>query len=135
MANAKKVKRKSKYARRERFPDFMAFIATKRCICCNRWPVEVAHCGDRAYGQKCSDLETLPICSRHHQRGEPESIHTLGKKFWEHWGLSREGLVEYFKAQYEEYRILNGIAGEAKPTESAESNLPGELPVDAGQDR
>lgn len=59
-----------KYARRVRDTDFMAFIAKQPCDlsftgkCYGR--VQVDHAGDRAYGQKSADNETIPLCRSHH---------------------------------------------------------------------
>jgi hypothetical protein len=70
------------------------------CCICGAWPVHVAHVGPRGYGQKCSDLETLPLCEEHHIHGHPESHHTLQKKFQEFHGISFIELWAQYRAAY-----------------------------------
>jgi hypothetical protein len=77
----------------------MAWIASLRCVVCGAWPVEVAHVGARAYGQKCSDRETLPLCPSCHREG-PQALHKLGRRFWETHGLDSTELVGQFNAAY-----------------------------------
>lgn len=61
---------KTKYRRRERDLAFMGFIARQPCdlsftrSCEGR--VEVDHVGRRGLGQKSSDRETIPLCTKHH---------------------------------------------------------------------
>jgi hypothetical protein len=51
-----------------RSPAHLAFIRSLPCIVCFRERnIEAAHVGRRGMGQKCSDLETLPLCSLHHR--------------------------------------------------------------------
>lgn len=46
----------------------LAFIRQLNCVVCGRDRfVEAAHVGRRGMGQKCSDLETIPLCRIHHQ--------------------------------------------------------------------
>lgn len=60
----------------------MARVAGLPCVCCGCWPVEVHHCISGRFGQRrASDLETIPLCPRHHRIG-PESIHE-NKTLWE----------------------------------------------------
>lgn len=87
------------YSRRQLYPHYKAYIAGQRCIVCECYGVEVAHVGDRGFGRKCSDLETLPICTRHHQTGR-DSAHVLGKRFYEHHGLDKQSLIEQYQAEY-----------------------------------
>jgi len=93
--------KRSKYARRKRDLLYMAWIRTLPCICCgSRLFVEAAHVGDRAFGQKCPDTETLPLCRKHHRLG-PQSHHHLGKRFWLVWNLNRDHLIARLNANYE----------------------------------
>lgn len=104
MASPRPVKRKSKYARRERFFGYMAFIKTLPCMCCGRkYGTEAAHCGDRPFGQKCSDMETLPLCKDDHTEGK-HSIHKDAKHFWEFWGINREEMFKKYQQMYAELR-------------------------------
>lgn len=61
---------------------------------------EVAHVGERGLGQKCSDLETIPLCAEHHREGK-YSAHKLQKKFFQFHGLNREGIIKALNARYE----------------------------------
>lgn len=79
---------------------YRAFIRSQPCICCgSRRYVECAHVGIRGMGQKCSDYDTLPLCSAHHVQG-PESHHVLGRRFWTVWGLDRTSLIEKYQQEY-----------------------------------
>lgn len=79
---------------------YRAFIRTFPCVCCGsrKW-IECAHVGARGIGQKCSDYETLPLCSAHHVQG-PQSHHVLGKRFWIVWGLDRAALIAQYNELY-----------------------------------
>jgi len=66
------------------------------------WGSVCAHVGSiRGMRQKCSDYESLPLCPRHHDHGQPESHHTLQKKFFEHHGLDKEQLIRDFQEAWE----------------------------------
>ena len=83
---------------------YKAFIRKQACICCGTTRyVECAHVGRRGYGQKCSDRETLPLCSLHHVQG-PESHHVLGRNFFSFWRLDRFELIAKFNRLYETAR-------------------------------
>lgn len=60
---------------------------------------EAAHVGVRGMAQKCSDLETIPLCGEHHRTGK-DSHHVLGKRFWEHHGIDRQALIARLNAAY-----------------------------------
>lgn len=95
----------------ERSKSYRDFIGEQPCIACYppwfryRWddrqksPTEVAHVGLRGLGQKCSDLETLPLCTEHHRTGE-KAHHVLGKNFWAEHGLDRDQLIASFQEKY-----------------------------------
>lgn len=91
----------TKYSRRKRYPEFMRFVASLTCVVCGRHPVEVAHVGERAFGQKCSDTETLPLCVEHHREGK-FSQHRLGKHFWKHHGIEKAELIARLQRAYEQ---------------------------------
>lgn len=61
--------------------------------------IEAAHVGDHGKGEKCSDLETLPLCRWHHQVA-PDAHHVLGPKFWAHHGLNRGALIEQHQQDF-----------------------------------
>jgi hypothetical protein len=54
---------------------------------------ECAHVGDRGFGQKCPDNETVPLCSIGHHREGSDSSHRLGKSFWTYHRLDRDDLI------------------------------------------
>lgn len=60
---------------------------------------EAAHVGRRGIAQKCSDLETIPLCAYHHRLG-PDSQHRLGKAFWPTHGLDRAKLIQKLQEEY-----------------------------------
>lgn len=100
---------------------YMAWVRGLPCVLCSfkvltRWaalhhhlgeryrvpqvsPTEAAHVGQRGIGQKCSDRETIPLCREHHQDGK-DSVHKLGKRFWEQHGIDRYGLIRELQARY-----------------------------------
>ncbi len=90
-------------------PAYLEWIRTQPCCICERLGVlqegstEAAHVGDRGLGQKCSDLEALPLCAWGHHRVGPYSIHVLGKRFWAHHGLDREALIQDYNWKFEEH--------------------------------
>jgi hypothetical protein len=62
---------------------------------------EAAHVGQRGIAQKCSDLETIPLCAEHHTAGK-DSHHVLGKRFWAHHGIDRAELLAKLQRMYRE---------------------------------
>src|SRR5689334_22685875 len=94
------VVRKSKYARRQGDRAYLAWIRSLPCLICGRRPSEAAHLGTRAFGQKCSDRETGPLCDWDHRLG-PHSHHVLGKKFWNCHAINRAKLIRHLNERYE----------------------------------
>ena len=86
-----------------RNPAYLRWIRTQPCVvrgCGHSFRfVEAAHVGERGLSQRCSDLETIPLCSHHHRTGR-DSQHRLGKAFWAHHGLDRDALVKQFNYLY-----------------------------------
>jgi len=96
-------------------PVYLVWIRTQPCVVCDKLRqmgvvltlngrtalgiIEAAHVGDRGKGQKCSDLETLPMCDWHHRIG-PEAHHVLGRRFWEHHGLDRSALLDQHQRDF-----------------------------------
>lgn len=96
----RRPKRKTKYARRKRNIPYMLWIKTHPCICCgSRRMIEAAHVGDRAFGQKCPDDETVPLCIEDHTQGK-RSHHKMGRSFWVFWCIDRDKLIADFKEKY-----------------------------------
>jgi len=62
--------RKSKYRRRPRHPEFMAFVRRLACAARTLGPcsgrIEADHVGPRGIGQKSDDRLTIPLCAQHH---------------------------------------------------------------------
>lgn len=93
--------KRTKYARRKRDLAYMAWIRSLACVCCGtRSYVEAAHVGPKAFGQKCPDRQTLPLCRTHHRIGR-DSVHVLGRKFWTIWNLDRDQLIRELNDAYE----------------------------------
>lgn len=85
---------------------YLRWLRSLSCVVCglrkgrSSWPhVEAAHVGPRGLGIKCHDREALPLCVWHHTAG-PESAHVLQRKFWQHWGLDRFGLIAEYNERY-----------------------------------
>ena len=92
--------RKSKYARRVRDHAYLAWIRSLPCLICGSGPAEAAHLAARAFGQKCSDRETGPLCAWDHRLG-PHSHHVLGRMFWKHHGIDRTRLIRELNESYQ----------------------------------
>ena len=85
-------------------PAYLEWIATQPCIVCG-WKAEPHHAGPRGLSQRSSDREALPFCRRHHRRvglgGGPDSVHVLGKRFWQFHGIDRIEAIQEHNARYE----------------------------------
>ena len=96
-------------------PVYLQWIRKQPCVVCAKlflmgvrltfdgrtaWGgVEAAHVGERGLGQKCSDLEAIPLCDWHHRIG-PEAVHVLQVRFWEHHGLNRAEVIEHHQRDF-----------------------------------
>lgn len=68
-------RRSTAYARRPRDLAFLGWVKLQRCLvalhtglavsCAG--PIEADHAGDRGYGEKCPDSESIPLCRAHHR--------------------------------------------------------------------
>ena len=74
-----------------RSPAHLRFIRSLPCVVCLRTrAIEAAHVGRRGLGQKCSDLDTLPLCSAHHREQ-----HRIGlRQFQKTYELDIPALLE-----------------------------------------
>lgn len=69
-------KKRSRYARRERFVSFMLWVKTLPCCASTSFDVpgecdgviEADHAGLRAYNRKAHDRTCIPLCTRHHRQ-------------------------------------------------------------------
>src|SRR5690348_3116924 len=77
----------------------MAWIRSLPCLICGRRISEAAHLGTRAFGQKCTDRETGPLCAWDHRLG-PQSHHVLGRRFWQHHRIDRAKLIRELNESY-----------------------------------
>lgn len=52
-----------------RDPAYLDFVRSHRCLVdgCRSRRIEAHHFGKRAKGTKCSDYETVPLCTTHHR--------------------------------------------------------------------
>ncbi len=66
-----------------RSEEHLAWVRSFPCLVpgCRRKP-EAAHIGPHGHGQKASDLETVPLCDKHH-RTDPYSLHAIGRARFE----------------------------------------------------
>ncbi len=93
-----------------RNPAYLRWIRNNNwCLLCEKygsetgtpWRTESAHSGPHGISQKASDLDSLPLCGRHHRTGK-DSYHVLGTKFFQHHGLDREQIISRLRSEYEE---------------------------------
>jgi hypothetical protein len=95
------------YRKRPRDFPFMAWVRSQQCIVCekqhtiNFGSIYAHHAGQRAFGRKADDRTCIPLCWRHHDRGSPASIHSLGKRFWGVYGLDRSAVLRELRERYE----------------------------------
>lgn len=86
---------------------YLEFIAGLPCACCElssglqTTRTECAHIGDRGLSQRAPDITAVPLCVPHHREGRM-SAHVLGKRFWEHWGIDRDGIIAELQRRYAE---------------------------------
>lgn len=59
--------------------------------------MDAMHTGPHGVAQKASDYTCLPGCRRHHR----ELDHQIGKAFWKKYGLDRDKLIAFLRAEYE----------------------------------
>lgn len=94
----------SKYSKRPRDRAYLKWIRSLPCfLCATEFHVEAAHIGIRAFGRKCPDRETAPLCRWCHRTG-PNSLHKIGKQFWSLYGFDRTELIRNFNEQYQKLR-------------------------------
>jgi hypothetical protein len=90
--------------------EYLRWLRTRPCYICSRVlgkrqesVTEAAHVGDRGLGQKCPDLEAIPLCGIEHHREGKLSHHHLGRHFWDYWKLSK---VEVLTTLHRAYGLL-----------------------------
>lgn len=81
---------------------------------CDARNVEADHVGDRAFGLRCGDDETLPVCVQHHRLGR-EARHVLGKNWWKHHGINRTDLLAHYAKLYAEFKQMKAPPAKAPP--------------------
>ena len=83
---------------------YKAWLREQRCMICIPprvcGIVEAAHVGDRGLGQKCPDLQAVPLGAGHH-RLYRDAHHVIGKVWWEHHGLDRNTMIALYNAGFE----------------------------------
>lgn len=66
--------------------------------------VQPHHAGIRGMSQTAHDRTLVPLCSAHHDRRMPHSVHALGVCFWAFHGLDKEKVLADLNARYETNR-------------------------------
>lgn len=76
-------------------PEKVRRLHTLRCLC---WASDPGGCGGRlevhhvrTLGSRATDRRTVPLCSQHHRLG-PHSIHALGRRGFQEFHKSRNGV-------------------------------------------
>ena len=98
--------------KKDRDPAYLKWLHGEPCFICYLFRLEqngrteAAHVGDRGLSQKCPDSQALPCCAWHHRTG-PESLHRLGGKFWQRWGLDKAELITAYRKKYEEEKAAH----------------------------
>lgn len=101
-----------------RDPKYLAWIRSLPCTVpgCRASYIEAAHTGPHGMAQKSSDYSTIPLCGRHHRRGN-DSYHALGPaRFQQHHKLEIAELVERLNSKpfirIDGARFIASIGGE-----------------------
>lgn len=95
------------YSQRPRDVAYMLWIKTQQCVACEALRlisfgrIYAHHAGPHGLAQKAPDRTCIPLCWRHHDRGSPASIHSLGKRFWGRYGLDRGAVIADLNQRYE----------------------------------
>jgi hypothetical protein len=118
----------------------MLWVKTQPCVARNQDPrypcggvVEADHAGRRGMGQKCTDYETIPICTDHHRQ---RTDFTGAFKTWNR-DTMRSWLDSWIESTQSTYRrshnAVDSTTSEVAPSASGEVLGPEEYPVTAEQ--
>lgn len=77
--------------------EFQLFAYSSPC----EGAVQPHHAGVRGLRQKAPERTIIPLCSAHHDRRMPHSVHTLGKGFWTFHGLDKGELIADYNRRFE----------------------------------
>ena len=101
-----------------RDPKYLAWIRSLPCAVpgCRATYIEAAHTGPHGMSQKSSDRSCIPLCGRHHRRGN-DSLHGLGPaRFQQHHKLEIADLVKRLNSKpvirIDGARFIASIGGE-----------------------
>ena len=97
------IRRRPRRPRTGDNPAYLAWLRAQPCMIC-RPPrtcgiVEAAHVGERGLGQKCPDIEAVPLGAGHH-RLYRDAHHVIGRKFWQHHGFERDTMIALYNAGF-----------------------------------
>lgn len=93
-------------------PAYLKWLHTLKCVACSGGEIivhqgfsviqiQAHHAGTRGLSQRASDRTAIPLCRYHHDRTSPTSVHTLGKVFWNLYGLDKQDLIRRLNEQYD----------------------------------
>lgn len=113
-APLKHKRSKPRRSERQRDLDYMAFVRGRPCIvgaqadiggCEGR--TEADHAGRRPLGRKCSDRDTIPLCSKHHRD------RTDLRDFFAGWSATEmrawlDAAIKHTRTAYETSSVLMG---------------------------
>lgn len=97
----------TRYSQRPRDFAYLVWICSQQCVACEATRqisfgrIYAHHAGPRAFARKADDRTAIPLCWKHHDRGSPVSVHSLGKQFWVHYGLDRDAIVKELNERYD----------------------------------
>jgi hypothetical protein len=86
---------------------YLAWLHGLSCALCASYgvrqytPTEAAHVGRRGLGQKCSDMEAVPLCAMCHREGA-QSHHRIGRRFEEVHGVDLMRWVQQYNQRFVE---------------------------------
>lgn len=83
-------------------PAYLRWIRAQPCSVpnCKARHVQAHHAGAHGLGQLAHDRTAIPLCDNHHW----EFHNQLGKRFWGHYDLDRDGMIAALNRAYETER-------------------------------
>jgi len=95
------LRRRSKKCKRKLDRVYLEWVHTQSCLVCGRVPVEAHHVYEMCYGIRPPDRRAVPLCWTHDSRDSKASIHVLGKRFGETYGIDVEAEIKRLNEKHE----------------------------------
>lgn len=85
-------------------PQYLSWLHQQQCLITGigfpcSGPIEAHHAGVRGLSQKAPDETAVPLCSGHHRTGR-DSVHVLGRRFWDCHELDMMAEIQKLHKRY-----------------------------------